>query len=104
LIQFETNKLDLSNPQAQKAMEQWQQMKNYIRRSRLTQKYNSLFAGATYTPKFITDRQAKEQNYIGSISFVKIPFTSINDNEVKVTDEDLKAYMQKHKAQYTIDE
>lgn len=104
LIQFETNKLDLSNPQAQKAMEQWQQMKNYIRRSRLTQKYNSLFAGAAYTPKFITDRQAKEQNYIGSISFVKIPFTSINDNEVKVTDEDLKAYMQKHKAQYTIDE
>ncbi len=102
LMQFEKNQLDLSNPQAQKAMDQWQQMKNYVKRSRLTQKFNALFAGAAYTPKFITDRQLKDQHYLGSIRYVKIPFTSVNDNEVKVTDADLKAYMEKNKAQYTI--
>jgi len=102
LVQFETNKLDLSRPEAQKAMEQWQQMKSYIRRARLVQKYNGLFAGAAYTPKFVNDRQLKDQNYMGSVSFVKIPFTTINDNDVKVTDADLKDYMEKHKAQYTI--
>ncbi|HRO42664.1 MAG TPA: peptidylprolyl isomerase [Flavipsychrobacter sp.] len=104
LIQFEKNQLDLSRPEAQKAMEQWQQMKSYIKRARLVQKYNSLYAGAAYTPKFINDRQLKDQNYIGSIRYVKIPFTTINDNEVKVTDADLKAYMEKRKAQYTIED
>src|SRR5690606_37316064 len=101
---FEANKLDMSNPQAQTAMQQWQDLKNYVRRNRLVQKYNSLFTAAAYTPKFILDRQLKDQNYIGSIRYVKIPFTSLNDNEVKVSDADLNDYIKKHAAQYTIDE
>lgn len=104
LAQFEGNKLDLSNPQAQTAMLQWQDLKNYVRRNRLIQKYNSLFTAAVYTPKFMLDRQLKDQNYTGSIRYVKIPFTSVNDNEVKVTDADLNDYIKKHAAQYTIDE
>lgn len=105
LVQFEKrDQLDMSRPEVQKAVEQWEQMKNYVRRSRLTQKYNALFMGAAYTPKFIMDRQKKDQNYFGSVRYVKVPFTSVNDNEVKVTDADLKSYMEKHKAQYTIDD
>jgi len=102
LMQFEQNKLDLSNPQAQKAMELWQSMKSYIKRQRLIQKYNSLFVNAVYTPGFIINRQVKDQNLIGGVQYVKVPYTSVNDNEVKVTDADLKAYMDKHAAQYTI--
>jgi peptidyl-prolyl cis-trans isomerase D len=104
LMQFEQNKLDLSNPQAQKAMELWQSMKSYIKRQRLIQKYNSLFVNAVYTPDFIINRQLKDQNFIGGVQYVKVPYTSVNDNEVKVTDADLKAYMEKHAAQYTIEE
>ena len=104
LAAFEGNKLDLSNPQAQKAVQEWQVMKNYIRRNRLVQKYNSLFSGAVYSPKFMLDRQIKDQNYMASVSFVKIPFTTISDNDVKVTDDDLKAYMQKHAAQYRLED
>lgn len=104
LMQFESNKLDLSNPQAQKAMEQWQMLKNYIRRTRLTQKYTAMFTAAAYTPDFIMQRQLQDQNYMASISYVKVPFTTVNDNEVKVTDEDLKSYMEKHSAQYKIDD
>jgi peptidyl-prolyl cis-trans isomerase D len=105
LAQFEKrDQLDMSRPEVQKAVQQWEQMKSYIKRARLSQKYNSLYMGAAYTPKFITDRQLKDQNYMASIRYVKVPFTTINDNEVKVTDADLKAYMEKHKAQYTIDD
>jgi peptidyl-prolyl cis-trans isomerase D len=104
LAAFEGNKLDLNNPQAQKAVEEWKVMKNYIRRNRLVQKYNSLFAGAVYSPKFMLDRQVKDQNHMASIRYVKIPFTTINDNDVKVTDDDLKAYMQKHAAQYRLED
>lgn len=104
LMAFEGNKIDMSNPQAQKAMEAWQNMKNYIKRTRLIQKYNGLFTGAVFTPKFISDRQQKDQNTMASIRYVKIPFSTVNDAEIKVTDEDLKAYIKKHEAQYHIDE
>jgi len=104
LMMFEGNKLDLTNPQAQQALEHWQNMKNYIKRNRLVQKYNSLFAGAIFTPKFIVDRIAKDQNYMGSIKYVKIPFTTVNDADVKITDADLKAYMEKHAAQYRMED
>lgn len=100
---FETNKLP-AGQQYEKAMEQWQTMKNYIKRNRLMQKYNGLFANAVYTPKFIEERQQKDQAYMGGISYVKIPFTSINDNEVKISDADLKSYIEKHKEQYTIND
>ncbi|RYG00006.1 MAG: hypothetical protein EOO02_15760 [Chitinophagaceae bacterium] len=100
---FEGNKLP-NTPEAVKAMEQWKQFKNYIKRNRQVQRYNSLFSGAMYTPKFIADRATKDQFYQGSISFVKIPLAIIPDTEIKVTDADLKAYMDKHAAQYRVDE
>lgn len=104
LLTFEGNKLDVNNPQAARAMEEWKTMKNYIRRNRLVQKYNSLFAGAVFSPKFMLDREVKDQNYVGSIRYVKVPFTTINDADVKVTDADLKSYMEKHAAQYRLED
>jgi peptidyl-prolyl cis-trans isomerase D len=100
---FEKKELP-SSPEAQKALEQWEMMKNYIRRTHLVQKYNSLFGAAAYSPKFIMDRQAKDQGYLASIRFVKIPLSAVNDNEVKITDADLKSYMEKHPAQYRIED
>ncbi len=103
LMAFEKKQLPPS-AQAEKAMEQWQQFKNYIKRNRLMQKYNSLFASSVYTPKFVLTKGIKDQNYTASIRYVKIPFTAVNDNEVKVTDADLKDYIGKHPAQYRIEE
>ncbi len=103
LMAFENNQLPAS-PEAEKAMIQWAHFKNYIKRQRLMQKYTALFTNAVHTPKFLIDRQLKDQNYVASIRFVKIPFTTINDAEVKVSDDELKAYVQKHKAQYIIED
>ena len=65
-------------------MEQWIIFKNYIKRNKIVSKYNALFSGAITTPKFLLDRSTKDQFYQASISFVKVPFTTINDNDVKV--------------------
>lgn len=98
---FENNKLP-KTPEAQKALEQWQVMKNYIKRNRLMQKYNNLFGAAAYTPKFVMDRQMKDQAFTASMRYVKVPFTTVNDAEVKVTDNDINDYIKKHEAQYKI--
>ena len=99
LTQFEKKQLP-NTPEAQKAMEQWIIFKNYIKRNKIVSKYNALFSGAITTPKFLLDRSTKDQFYQASISFVKVPFTTINDNDVKVTDEDINNYLKKHENQY----
>jgi peptidyl-prolyl cis-trans isomerase D len=99
LTQFEQKKLP-NTPEAQKAMEQWTIFKNYIKRNKIVQKYNALFSGAITTPKFLVDRMTKDQFYHASISFVKVPFTSILDKDVTVTDDEITAYLKKHENQY----
>lgn len=104
LIAFEQKKIDPNQEGVLKAYEQWDNMKAYIKRQRLTQKYNALFAEAVNTPNYLLQKQMKDQMSMASAKYVKIPFTNINDNEVKVTDADLNDYIKRHEAQYKIED
>lgn len=86
-----------------KAREQWETIKAYVLRANRIKKYNALLTRNIYQPKFITDYQLKEQTEMASIRFVKIPYASIDDKQVTVKDEDIEAFMKKHKAQFTSD-
>lgn len=85
-----------------KAGQQWDALKRFLVRSRLVQKYTALIANATYVPKFMLTRNTQDGAMQAGIRYVKIPFTSVNDGEVKVTDADLTDYMTRHKAMYDI--
>jgi peptidyl-prolyl cis-trans isomerase D len=84
--------------------EQWAAVKAYVNRSARSRKYSSLFTNAAYMPKYQMKKIMGDQNGNASIKYVKVPFTNIADNDVKVTDEEIKAYMQKHASMYTNDE
>lgn len=87
-----------------KLREQWEVMKNYVKREARINKYNSMFSLAAYSPLYIAKRAMADQSAMAAIRFVKVPFTSVADNEVKITDEDLKAYMQKHEGLFKTDQ
>ncbi len=84
--------------------EQWAAVVAYVKRSARVKKYSALFTNAAYVPKYQMKHTMAEQNGNASISYVKVPFMKVPDNEVKVTDDDIKAYMQKHAALYTNDD
>ena len=48
-----------------------------------------------------TDGRSKRNR---SFSYVTVPYTSISDSTVKVTDDDVKAYMNKHQAEFKQEE
>jgi peptidyl-prolyl cis-trans isomerase D len=105
LAQFEKKSIgDPNDPMVQKAFEQWENMKNYIKRQRLYRKYNALFSNGVHYPDFLTKQMMNEQSKIAGIQFVKIPYTTVNDNEVQLTDADIKDYIKKHAAQYRIEQ
>lgn len=87
-----------------KLREQWENVKSYVVRNSRVDKYNTLFSGSVYIPMYLAKRMAADQTSVASIRFVKIPFTSVPDNDVKVSDDDIKDYMKKHAALYETDQ
>lgn len=81
-----------------KYREEWETIKAYVLRTNLQRKYNAMLVRNLYEPKFISDFKAKEQSEYASINYVRVPYASIPDDQIKVTDEDLIDYMKKHKA------
>lgn len=92
-----------NTPEGQKLWEQYDALKRFVIAQRVRQKFDALVVNGLYTPKFLIDRQVKDQAMTAGVRYVKIPYTSIEDSKVPVSDKDIEAYMSKHKAQFTID-
>jgi len=70
----------------------------------LRTKYMALLGNSTYVPKWMAEKAVADQNAIASFSYVTVPYTSITDTTIKVTDDDVKAYINKHPEQFKQDE
>lgn len=84
--------------------QQWEAFEANLIKNRYTAKFNALVSGAIYTPKFILDDINESRNTFAKINYVKLPYTLIPDASVKVSDEDIKQYMDKHKSMFLVKE
>ena len=87
-----------------KFTESWAAVKGYVLRMSRIDKFNNMIGAAIYAPVFAARREAMSQNQMASIRYIKVPYSSVPDNDIKVTDDDIKAYIQKHKAMFEIDQ
>jgi peptidyl-prolyl cis-trans isomerase D len=83
---------------------QWDVFVTGLLKARHAAKFNALVSGAIYTPKFILDATDKDRNTIAKINYVKLPYTLVPDASVKVTDDEIKKYLESHKAMFTVKE
>jgi peptidyl-prolyl cis-trans isomerase D len=104
--------------QAMDYLKQIRQMKNdpratefyeiYIQQQTIEQtlrtKFMSLLNNSSYAPKWLAQKQLADNNAISSISYVYVPYSSITDSSITVTDDDVKAYVKKHEKLFTVDE
>ena len=69
---------------------------------RLREKYTALLANTYYIPKWMAEKTTAENSQIAAIKFVAVPYNTISDSlpEVKVTDEDITAYISKRKEEF----
>lgn len=70
----------------------------------LRNKYAAMLSGAAFYPKWLSDKDMNDQSSIASINYVVIPYGGISDSTVKVTDEDINAYVRKHKNEFKQEE
>ncbi len=65
--------------------------------------YNMIKAGVNATLGEAEDEHNAENKTV-DIKYVQIPYNTIADSLITVTKSDIKAYMEKHKEEYTVDE
>ncbi|MBC7652624.1 MAG: peptidylprolyl isomerase, partial [Deinococcales bacterium] len=70
----------------------------------LRSKYAALLQGAAYAPKWLIEKTQADNNAVASISVVSLPYASIADSTVKVSDDDILAYAKKHHKEFDKDE
>lgn len=63
-------------------------------------KYRSLISGAIYIPKWMGEKLNADGNTIASASYVYVPYTSIADSAIKVSNDEIAAYINKHPKQF----
>lgn len=66
----------------------------------LNTKYQNLLQQGVYVPKWMIEKQQADNSSIASISFVNVPYSSIADSTIKVSDDDIAAYIKKNPADY----
>ena len=81
-------------------MEGFRAVKSYVLRMARIDKLNTMMSAGAYAPMYTAKRSVMDNMQKASIRFVKVPFATIPDDQVKVSDDDIKAYMQKHKAMF----
>lgn len=66
----------------------------------LSTKYQNLLQQGVYVPKWMIEKQQADNSAVASISFVGVPYASIADSTIKVSDDDITAYIKKNPADY----
>jgi peptidyl-prolyl cis-trans isomerase D len=85
-----------------KLQEEWQILKSFALRSYRTNKYNSVVMAGLTAPKYLVDLDIEERRQMATLNFVAIPYATISDDQAKVTDDEIKDYMEKHKKEYMV--
>lgn len=107
--QFDENKFkeslkSLKNAPNQDQWLQWKEFEKNIERFALEQMYNTMIKSGVYTTKSEGKFIHQMENDKVDFDYVMVPFSSINDDQAKVTDAEIIDYMKKNPKKYKSDD
>ena len=70
----------------------------------LRNKYSVLLQKSAYIPKWLVEKQAADNNQIASAYVVFVPYATISDSTIKVSDDAVATYVKAHAAAYQKEE
>ena len=76
------------------------QVINPQRLTSISTKYYALLSASAYYPSWMEENDKKESKAFATISYVAIPYNTITDSTVKVSDEEIAKYVEEHKDKF----
>lgn len=103
--QFDENKFfefvkSIQNDPNQDRWNEWKNFENEIAKSAVQQMYYNLVKGGVYTTQAEGKFKYVTENKKVDFEYVTVPYNTVNDDEVKITDDEVIAYMKKHPKRY----
>jgi peptidyl-prolyl cis-trans isomerase D len=71
-----------------------------VKSQRLVSKYMTLLTNTLYFPKWFLEKRNADNSLMGRISYIAIPYGSIPDSTVQVSDDEIKSYMKDHRDEF----
>lgn len=79
----------------------FEELTKQVIKSQKQTKLSNMVSKAIYTPSWFSNALASINNEAATFDYLSIPFETISDNDIKLTDEDFAAFIQKHASKYT---
>ncbi|MEZ4854461.1 peptidylprolyl isomerase [Flavobacterium sp.] len=90
----------IQNDPNQERWTQWKQFENETVNSTVQQLFFNMVKGGVYTTKAEGQFKYAAENRKVDFNYVTVPYSTINDDEVKVSDDEILSYMKKHPKKY----
>lgn len=68
--------------------------------NRLHEKFVSLLSNTAYIPKWMLEKMNSDNNAMAAVSYVNVPYNTISDSSIKISDDDISAYINNHKDEF----
>ncbi|HTE12297.1 MAG TPA: SurA N-terminal domain-containing protein [Chitinophagaceae bacterium] len=68
--------------------------------NRLHEKFVSLLSNTAYFPKWMLEKMNSDNNSLAAVSYVNVPYSTISDSSIKISDEEITAYVNNHKEEF----
>jgi peptidyl-prolyl cis-trans isomerase D len=83
----------------------WNQLVKEVKKYQLQSKYSTLITkGLATAPSWMAEEYFNETNKTADFKYVQLPYAEVNDNDIKYTDADLKEYLSKNAALFSVPE
>jgi peptidyl-prolyl cis-trans isomerase D len=105
-VQNYIDNLDVAdgNGTAEEKRSRWTNFEQALIRERLESKYTTLLKQSVYVPKWYATALGGFKNASVNVEYVYLPFSGVSDDQIKVTDSDLKSYLNAHQAEFKQEE
>jgi peptidyl-prolyl cis-trans isomerase D len=92
-----------AQPANSEARVRWNLFKQSLVPGRERLKYENLIVKTNYVTEAESERDYHNQNDVAEVTYLYVPFFSVSDSTIKVTDGDLKGYYEKNKKKYKVE-
>ena len=83
---------------------QWLKFETLLKKNQFQQKYDNLINKGFYVPTWMSEMSYNDQTRTVDLKYVQFPYTDVTDADAKVTDEEVKKYLEEHAAKFEQDE
>lgn len=95
---------NVSQDKTGRMREMVRQLEEAVAKTQQQQKYQNLIKQGVYYPKWLADQQQKDNAQTATLSYVNVPYASIADSTIQVTDAELNKFIQDHKELFKVEE